>query len=193
MTALELGALNTVWTLLLIQHDQQNSSKGLQDSCDPDRECRGQPCSKITTPAVAFSGSRGVSVIALTEKFSKYTKTFFRIFVPSSRNRLADILLGKASPVKKLSRRSTSASPSKGRGKAITPVQSLVPDTPVMEFKCRRSPRKQIKDVSVTNGDGELTGKFRNEVSILTFTNPSTRFFKVGYQQTSQSLTACWF
>ena len=87
---------------------------------------------------------------------------FFRIFVPSSRNKLADILLGKASPVKKLNRRSTSASPSKGRGKAVTQVQSLVPDTPVVEFNCRRSPRKRMKGASGTKGGGELAGKFTN-------------------------------
>ena len=66
---------------------------------------------------------------------------FIRIFVPSSRNTLADILLGKASPLKK-SRRSISASPTKGRGKSV--ARPLVPETPLL----RRSPRKQAKDLS---------------------------------------------
>ena len=116
-----------------------------------------------------YSGSsRGFEIeggesLRLDRNFKKDTKTcIFRIFVPSSRNKLADILLGKASPVKKLNRRSTSASPSKGRGKAVTQVQSLVPDTPVVESNCRRSPRKRMKGASGTKGGGELPSKFTN-------------------------------
>lgn len=80
---------------------------------------------------------------------------FNRIFVPSSRNTLADILLGKASPLKK-SRRSVSASPTKGRGKSV--ARPLVPETPLFNANLRRSPRKQVKDLS-TAEDGIRAGR----------------------------------
>ena len=71
-----------------------------------------------------------------------------RIFVPSNRNILADILLGKASPLKK-PRRSVSASPScKSSGKPTSgsltksTYKDLVTQGEVSNATARRSPRK---------------------------------------------------
>ncbi|PPQ70632.1 hypothetical protein CVT26_010060, partial [Gymnopilus dilepis] len=72
------------------------------------------------------------------------------IFVPSSRSTLADILLGKAPPLKKAPRRSASASPTKRKGHAPNG------DTPDLVLTARHavssrrsSPRKQERRSSI--------------------------------------------
>ncbi|KDR78397.1 hypothetical protein GALMADRAFT_245561 [Galerina marginata CBS 339.88] len=83
------------------------------------------------------------------------------IFVPSSRNTLADILLGKALPLKRPHRsRSVSASPTKGRGHTgNSTAQDL--NVTALHAASRRSPRKHGRpsalSVDVEDGGANTT------------------------------------
>lgn len=82
-----------------------------------------------------------------------FTVLLHRIFVPSSRNTLADILLGKASPLKRPPRRSVSASPTKG--KAHTPndaAQDLVLTARHASSR-KSSPLKQTRKALTSKAD----------------------------------------
>lgn len=88
-----------------------------------------------------------------------------RIFVPTNRNTLLDILLGKAEPLKK-PRRSASVSPSRANEeKSSTANEASKP-------ALRRSPRKQSQktlDVVTEEQPPAITGIFLGNVTYVDY------------------------
>ncbi len=119
-------------------------------------QCRREPCAAPATLTGPVSRPRRVRWLCISPTYGHDAEVYMcRIFVPSSRNTLADILLGKAPPlIRPRPRRSVSASP----------LGHLQKGTPAKRLHRISSPTKQRTPASARRGSRSPQKRRRSAV-----------------------------